>query len=239
MTILKVKRGDRITATRWNQLVDRLPGSESGFGASLGSVSRVLALVRNDSGQDIDIGEALAIDDYDGPDDTAIYDVPWAAEFVGVLPVWHTKISRIAIAAAPVPDGDRGPFVLSGMCLVRIETYRSADEFVMIDPASPYRFSTGGAGLGRILAPIPSEEDTQYAMINFRDGDNLWIYELTEDSQAPSDTDAKLFTLSGTEFTSSINLSDPLGIMDDQISGQKGFCIQTGNKFYAIQGPCG
>lgn len=231
MNELKVMQGDPLSASKWNRLVDRTKNDSAGAPAALAFMSRVECMIRNDSGADRDIGECLVIDDYDGPTATDLYSIPGNVELSCIAPVWHTNVSRLVILAEPIPDGEAGVAVLSGHCLAKAS---GDDDFVMLDPTDTNVFKSATSGIARTIARV----DSDYALINFRDSCDWWQYELTQASQAPSATTAKLIGRDGVEFASSINLSDPLSLMDDQASGDKGFCRFCGNDFEAVTGPC-
>tara|TARA_A100001391_G_scaffold145882_2_gene103494 strand:+ start:275 stop:982 length:708 start_codon:yes stop_codon:yes gene_type:complete len=235
MSDLKVRAGDPIQAGKWNRVVDRLENTTSGNAAGSFSMSRVECLIKNASGNNRDIGELLAIDSFDGPDGSNIYEIPKSVVYSCIDPVWHTSISRLVVLAEPIPDEGYGRAVLSGQCVVRLSSGDDTKQYVMIDPDAVNECIASTAGIGRLLAKF---DEGDFALVKFRDGADLWRYELTEDSNAPSTTTAKLVTLGGTDFADEIDLSDPLSLMDNQIDGDKGFCIHVGNEFHAIQGPC-
>jgi hypothetical protein len=188
--------------------------------------------VKNSSGRDYGVGEAFQIDSYRGPADK--YEVEQSPLVNCIEPTWHTAIDKIVIAAEPIPDTEFGIAVVAGVCVIKAPSAGS-DSFVMINPSTTYEMKGGGeSGIAKVLAEI----DTDYVLANFGERQNLWSYELTQDSRAPSATSAKLLNLDGTEYASTITLTDPDGLMDDQVSGDQGFCLQIGNEFYAIQAVC-
>lgn len=230
---LKVAPGDGLSARRWNELVDRVQGTASGFSPG-GNVLRSLVRIKNMSGSDRDIGEILVLDEWDGPDGTSAYDIPENIRFTAIDPVWHTKIAKAVVLAEPIADGEPGIAVVRGICVIKCN---EADEgYAMIKKDTINEFAAADAGIARVLARVESSE---YCVADFRSEQNLWQYELNESSQAPDDTTAKLVKLDGTEFADEVEISDPLSLMDDQGSGDTGFCILSGDKFHAIQAPCG
>lgn len=237
MSDLKVKKGDNLSAEMWNSVVDRLPGSESGFGVGGSGFSRVECVALNDSGSDREIGELLVVDSYSGPSG-AVYDIESGPLLTCNNPTWHTDISRVVVLSEPIADGDYGRVVLSGFCIIRLSAGAATDNFLMIDPANVNQMKGTTSGIARLIGFQDIGGD-KYALANFRDESNVWHYELTQASQAPSDTTAKLVDLAGTEYAASINLSDPKSYMDDQSSGDTGTCILSGDKFYALQANCG
>lgn len=242
MSDLKVQVGDRPSASKHNRIVDRLPGSTQGASVSASGMSRVEVPIINDSGADLDIGHALIIDTYDGVDATDPYEIGLSLRLECDSPTWHTAIARTVVLAGPIPDSEPGQAIVSGMCLVALSDSDAAHRFVMIDPTDTKMFKTANSGIGRLLAIIPedtpSDPAIEYGLVILGDTQNLWRYKLTQASQAPSVTTAKLYDRDGTEFAASINLSDPESLMDDQTTDDTGWCIQCGEDFEAIQGPC-
>ena len=235
MSDLKAIRGEAVTAEKWNRLADRLPETLYGFSAGGFAMNRVQCLVKNTSGNDRDIGEFLAIDSWDGPDGSAIYEVPKNVVYQANDPAWHSSISRLVVLAEPIPNEQVGLAVLSGHCVAKLSSGSVDEDFVMLDPASINEAKSSDTGIARLEKKLSGGN---YGLIVFRDSSRLWRYQLTEDSQAPATSAAKLLKLNGTEFAPSIDLSDPTELMEDQISGDEGWCIHVGNKFYAIQAPC-
>lgn len=244
MSDLRVSEGDKLSAGKWNGIVDRLPSTVQGFGAGQLSMHRNEITILNNSGNDRDIGECLVVDSYDGPSSSKIYNIPGNAELVCVDPVWHTSIAKLVILAEPIPDGKRGVAVVSGECIIKLSSSDPTHPFVMLDPENINKCKTSWSGIARvhelILGDDPEDDDEiVYALANFRDECNRWKYELTEDSQTPATTTAKLLDRRNVEFTTEpINLSDIDGLMDDQESGDRGWCDLCGNDFESIQAFC-
>lgn len=235
MSNLKLRPGDQILASKWNGIVDRLPSTRQGNPAGSRLLNRVEVRVKNDTANNRDIGEVMAISSFDGPTGSVIFEILDNAVYKCVSPVWHTSIARLVILAEPIPAGEIGIAVLSGHCIVSLTSGADTDQFVMIDPSSLNKCKGTTSGIGRLLAKLSGGN---YGLINFRDECTLWRYELTQASQAPAVTTAKLVDQAGNTFHTTMNLSDPLSLMDDQVTGDKGWCFQCGNLFQAIQGPC-
>ena len=235
MSDLKAKVGQPVTADKWNRIVDRLPSTTAGNPAGGFAMSRVECLIKNSSGADRDIGELLSISGFDGPDGSNIYEVAKHAVYTAINPGWHGSINRIVVLAEPIPDGEYGRAVISGQCIVKITAGSGTDPYVMIDASSVNECRGSTGGMGRLLCVF---DQPGYCMVNWRDGSNLWRYELTQDSQAPLGTTAKLLRLDGFLYADEIGLLDPQSLMDDQVDGDGGLCVHTGNTFTAIQGPC-
>ena len=104
----------------------------------------------------------------------------------------------------------------------------------MRDSTTTYAGTLSTGGFARFLGRI----DDDFVLGCIGHGSNLWRYKLTQASQAPAVTTAKLVDLAGTDYATAVNISDPLSLMDDQVADDTGFCISVGNAFYAIQGPC-
>jgi hypothetical protein len=116
---LKAKAGDPITATFMNRIIDRLPTEASGFGVGGLGMSRTMVRVSNSSGANRDVGEILALSAFGGSTASA-FDANDSLELVGSAPVWHTSIDTIGVCAEPIPTGEQGIVVVSGLCLVKL-----------------------------------------------------------------------------------------------------------------------
>ena len=233
MSDLKVSSGDPIRAKDWNRIVDLVTGSQSGGTAAVGSMSQVLARVSNDSGRDYDIGEILQLDGFTGPTASPPYEAISSLLYSADQPTWHTAISMPAVAAEPIPDGETGVAVVFGQCVIAVTSTATGD-YVMTDSTTTYAGTLSTGGFARFLGRI----DDDFVLGCIGHGSNLWRYKLTQASQAPAVTTAKLVDLAGTDYATAVNISDPLSLMDDQVADDTGFCISVGNAFYAIQGPC-
>ena len=215
-------------------VVDRLDESQAGLAAGIASMSRVECDVLNSSGRNYDLGEAMQISGYDGPDGTDPYDIPGSIEYTCIEPVWHSDIDNIVIAAEPIPDGERGRVVLSGHCVIKAfgpETGR----YAMIDPATPYQMLVSQSGIARVCHRI----STSYLLCMLGLGSSLWRYKLTEASLASATTTAKLVRLDVTEYSATtVELSDPLSIGNGDATDYEGYCQHVGNEFHIAPGPC-
>ncbi|OUV20036.1 MAG: hypothetical protein CBC48_21265, partial [bacterium TMED88] len=107
---------------------------------------------------------------------------------------------------------------------------------VFVDPSTTTEAKTSYSGFARVLSGVTVGSD-EFALACVGDRCDLWRYTLTQDSQAASATTATLKDRRGNTY-GTINLLDPLSLMDDQSSGDSGWCIACGNEFEAIQGPC-
>lgn len=234
MSDLKAKAGDPIRAKDWNRIVDIVSASTIGSSAAIASMSRNLVPVLNDSGRDYDIGEFFTVSSYSGPADTDLYEVPASIEYVCDQPTWHTDIANLLVSAEPIPDGERGLAVVSGHCLIKV-TNTTVGSCVMPDPATAYQGKVGSSGVASVMA----RPGDGLVIAILGDKQPLWRYKLTQASQAPSVTTAKLYTLGGTEFsTTEFNLSDPLSVGDTDSVDDEGYCVHAGNEFHIATGPC-
>lgn len=232
MSDLKVRKGEPVYAEGWNKLVDRVELSTQGSPASLSALPAWTVQVNNGSGRDFDLGEVFYVDGYDGPTDR--YNIAGDFELDVITPIWHTKIANPLVAAEPIPNGERGLAVLSGLCILSVDS-TSTGTHAMIDPANPEKCKLASGGFAAVLRRV----DTSLALAVVGKVQPLWRYKLTEDSLAPSTTTAELYTLDGTKYsTTTIELSDPDQLMDDQVTDNMGWCLHCGNTFQAIQAVC-
>ena len=233
MADLKVSSGDPIKAADWNRIVDLVSVSSSGNPAAVGGMSRVAAQVVNDSGRDYDLGEIMQLDGFAGPTAEPPYEAISSILYSADQPTWHTAISMPAVAAEPIPDGEQGVVVLFGQCVIAVSN-TATDDSVMIDATTTYQGKVSSGGIAKYLGRI--DDDYVVACLGWHS--RLWRYKLTQASQAPSVTTANLVDLGGTQFATSINLSDPLSIGDGDAIDYEGYCLQVGNEFHISAGPC-
>lgn len=237
MAYLKANPGSAISARNWNQIVDRLPADSLGQGVGGLPVSQTAVLSLNSSGANREIGDLLVTSSFDGPTAT-IYDAIDNAAFSVQSPAWHTSIDSIAVCGESTPTSERGLAIIAGVCLVKLDAApASGHTHVFVDPTTPNRCKPSYSGFAKILAAITVGADN-YAFVSLGDHQNWWRYELTQASQAPSTTTAKLLDLTDTQYAASINLKDPDSLMSDQTTGDKGYCVNIGNDFYAMQATC-
>ena len=174
-----------------------------------------------------------------------IRNIPFTPIFTVTDPVWHTAIDRIVIASKSIDDDFSGPISTDRLLPVPITNVPAAagPGWVMPDPTDPTKLKfCKTSGIYRVVDWYDRSGDTEdcMAVVDTQEKQTFWRYELTENSLAPADTTAKLLDLEGTDFSAgnTIELSDPDLLMDDQVTGNKGWCIHVGNKFYAIQAVC-
>jgi len=234
---LKVQPGDPITASFMNRVIDRLPKESSGFSVGGAGLHRSMIEVVNNSGANRDIGELLAVGAFDGAT-TSSFDSLQSVGFAGSSPVWHTSIDSIGVCAQPIPNGERGMVVVSGLCLIKLTAAITAGHtHVFVDPTTTTSGKTSYSGFAKILSQYTLDDATEMAFVLLGQEQTLWRYECTGASAAPSATSVTLKDRRGNTY-GTVNLLDPLSIMSDQTSGDTGWCIQCGNEFEAIQAPC-
>lgn len=238
---LKVRAGEALSASKHNRIVDALPQRSQGGPAAASILSAVRFEGVNTTGGIASMGHLMAFKDSQSTpaigDPVEVGD-ELLPEMVAVS--WHDTISRIAVAAEPIPADEAGQFILFGQCV--IQSYAGNDPigskpFAMIDPVRPWLFKPADAGIARVLYQI----DDTTAVASFRDGNDHWMYELTEDAKFPDPTSAILLNYDKSTWdTTEISLSDPLGLMDDQLDGNIGWCRHAGygNEFHALQAVC-
>lgn len=237
MANLKATKGAAISARKWNQLVDRLPEEAIGFGVGGFRLNQTAVQVVNDSGADRDVGEVIVLSDFDGPT-SDIYDAINTPMFTAEQSSWHTSIASMGVFLEPVPGGERGMVAISGLAMVKLSAAPDADHtHVFIDDQTTTVCRPSYSGVGKILATL-SVSGSEYAMVSIGDCQNLWRYELLQDSVAPAPTNATLQDRRG-NACGTISLRDPLALMSDQKIGDQGWCYNCGNEFEAIQAPCG
>ena len=232
MSDLKVQPGNALTATLWNSVVDRLPGDSLGAGGAATSVygQSVIELV-NKTTADLELGQVVNIESFSG-DDQDEFAVGDALEFEAVTADWHDKVTNLAVVLEPCKADDKFTAVVDGLCLAKV-TDQTGD-WVFVDPDAPEDCKCGSGGFAQKIG----DYGTDYALCLMNRMQNLWRYELTQDSQTPAVTTSKLLNLDGTQYASTMNLDDPDGLMEDQVIGDKGWCLRVGPKFYAIQAVC-
>ncbi|QDV44364.1 hypothetical protein Enr13x_42290 [Stieleria neptunia] len=186
----------------------------------------------NISGEDYEIGEAVVWDDVLSVTDADDFNPREAlVDFVceADRPTWHDSVASLGIVLDDTPDDDFGRVVIGGAAVVRLSDATDG-AYAFIDPSTPERWKLSASSGYKVIDKINDD----WAVVNLSSFQPLWRYELTQDSQAPSTATAKLIALDGTEFAASINLSDPLSTTTYRETGDKGYCILTGDKFEAL-----
>lgn len=225
--------GEPITAVKLNRIADRGLAVSDPREVEQYSMFRPNAICFNNTGRNYSVGEIFQASSYIGPTSNLPYEARKNLILSVAQPAWHTAISRPCVAAEPIPNNEYGWVWTSGQAIIR--TANSADnESIQIDPSVTYHGQASTGGFARMIARLSSS----YVVASIGDTDKLWRYELTQNSQFPSTTTAKLRSLDGAEFSSAINLSDPLGIGSADTTGYQGYCVQAGNEFHIAPGPC-
>jgi hypothetical protein len=240
---------------KWdNRVADSLT-SWSHSDTQFGTVSRFTIKVKNTE-EARGIGELLAYHEYTGIEPptgaTPTYggsgtipqmphlDLLKHLSFDARKPQWHDDLKHIGICIDGVPEDDTGTLLLYGLALARVTVSNDDHTHVIVDPENPERLLSSTGGLGKI---IWAKEDVEYAVVLWGEQQPWFRYELTE-GWVEDGTEAKLLNLDsddpigGTDTASRITLTDKEALMDDQSSGDKGYCLMVGNKFIAIQASC-
>ncbi|MCD0459959.1 hypothetical protein [Roseiconus lacunae] len=234
-----VKAGDEPSASHQNRLIQQVVANASNTTSlpSAPNLGRVVLRCRNSSGQNYEVGEAVAwtgalsvTDASEFNPREALLDLVCGSE----RPVWHTNIANIGVVLDDMPDGDFGRLSIGGLTVIRLST--AADgEYAFIDPAEPKHWKLNSSSGYKVVDRINDD----WAIVNLSSNEPFWRYKLTEASQAPGVTTATLYTLDGTQFsTTEIELSDPLSIGDNETADYQGYCRHTGNEFHIAEGPC-
>jgi len=233
---LKVKPNQKLTADYMNAIVDRLPKEQAGHAVGGLAMSRSTVQVLNSTGADREIGELVSLGSFGGNTDS-VFDAVDSIELTASAITWHTSIATVGVLAEPIPSSERGACVVQGFCLVKLSAaLTTGHTHVFVDPSTTTEAKSSYSGFARVLSGVTIGSD-EFALACVGDRCDLWRYTLTQDSQAPSASTATLKDRRGNTF-GTINLLDPLSLMDDQSSGDDGWCIACGNEFEAIQGPC-
>lgn len=167
----------------------------------------------------------------------------YKASFSVAEPVWHTSIDDIFIVPRPWQEDQVVPIFASRLMVAVVninEHSKPNDRYAMVDPTTPTELRTSDAGIFQIIGDYDVDEPfRRIAVVDTSEGQPFWRYELKEDHQGVSaPTEIKLLRLDGDEYAPTAFLSDPDGLMADQVTGDRGFCFHSGNKFYAIQAVC-
>ena len=147
-------------------------------------------------------------------------------------PAWPDIFGSIGIALEPIPQNKPGKVAIAGVCLAN-GVFTSGDSHAAPDPADPTQLKSADTGEVRILSQTADNALVCLSLNPIV----LWNYE--RDAAYPG-ANIKLLELSDDNFsgTATVTLLDPRGYMEDQVAGDKGSCIQYGNKFFAIQASC-
>ena len=229
MADLKVQKGDRPSASKWNRVVDRLPpGENQGYGAAINLFGKTVTKVINTTGVR-EIGELLFIKKYGGPT-TDIHDVAAGLVFETELPAWHDKIERIVVCAGPIPADEQGFAGLSGLAVVRVSNSNAEKRFVQVDPQKPEWAKVATGGFAKIIEVF----DTDYVLCAMGEPQNLWKYRVdSEIQEGQTSGTVKLLELDDTDYDD-VTLKFPDGVGCKLEAGQKGYCIQAGNEFHGV-----
>lgn len=152
-------------------------------------------------------------------------------------PVWHSAIHSLIITHRTIPANTPTAVGSNRFAYAPIALGSSDHTFAMPDPTDPTKLKSSYSGIFKIIATMGDNDDL-WAILDTTVSQPRWRYEITENSQAPDSTTAKLLNLDGTTFADSIELEDPDSVGNLDQTGHKGFCHHAGNKFYIATGPC-
>lgn len=152
-----------------------LPGG--GSDVTLTQWQTDVRMIRNDSGEDCDAGDALALSGVVvTPEDVDIATnfMRWGPQlmFTGVKPDLQTPVAKnkhignFAVLLDPTPDGKPGRAVFSGLVTAPI-TLAHADHTLVDLAHDTFRLTSSFYGAGEIISKFewPAESDTWYAAI--------------------------------------------------------------------------
>lgn len=153
-----------------------------------------------------------------------------------LVPTWHTAIDNLVAIQTDIADGETYEHSPRHFGTVLATVVETTDRYVMLDPANPRRMRTAPSGIWKII----QQDGNGRCLVDFRESQPLWRYKLTQSSQAPATTTAKLIRLDdGDDFSATeFDLSDPLSLTDRQGVDGEGYCHLVGNEFHAGEGPC-
>jgi len=240
----------------WSTILDMVADYQSGGAMNKnpkgGSFAAGAIVVVNDEDDQIPAGELRQLsgltnqESYILADDAFRRSTVNSPAFTLTDPVWHTGIDNVVLMHKNVLPHSTG--VARSARLVAAPITNAPEEltevgWVMVDPLDPVRLKyCKTSGIYRVLGwfkldGLAAPQDN-IVVIDTQEKQNIWMYELTQDSLAPNDTSAKLLDLEETVFAANIKLWDPQSLMDDQSTGDRGYCLHLGNKFLAIQAVC-
>lgn len=195
--------------------------------------------IENGSGSDRTTGEILQISSMTQPSAAISEGFYQSPTMTAIDPVWHTSMDNLFVVHAAVLDGEVIAYHPRRWAMVIVTIMSASDRWVMPDPTTPHRMKTSTSGVWKILG---LDTTNNRAIVDMTQSQPLWRYEITEDWQTSGTTTAKLLRLDGTEFASSVEIGEPDPtpghLMSDQVTGDKGYCVQVGNLFIPQQAVC-
>ncbi|GAA4465454.1 hypothetical protein [Novipirellula rosea] len=232
MANLKVSPGDDITAALHNQIVDRLPSSKAGKPAIVGGMSHNWVPVQNDSEDDFEEADVVAVLDYQGPTDK-IYDTQQAVEFLIEEPD-PSETQTLGVCLAPIAAGQPGYVVIIGVAHVNLVVTNVAHQYAIPDPSSPRRLTSSPYGPARIIDTVNSSRGIVVFGV---DVPVLVRFAMTSGWTSGAAT-ATIKTMTGDTIRTG-SIEDPEGIFTELSSGDKGLAVMQGGKYYITQAHCG
>ncbi|WP_149496187.1 hypothetical protein [Roseiconus lacunae] len=228
-----------LAASLWRDIKAMLAWwKRKGWEASNRRSSRGSIMIKNNAGRDVGAGEFLQLESMTQPADSTLgITTNYTPIMSATTPTWHSAIDNIVIADSPVIDGEYFPYQPHPFGIVKCSGSKgSALRYVMPDPSDPKYAIRCSSGLYRILG---YDAVNEFAIVDLGKSQSRWRYKLTEDAQVSGSTEAKLYTTDGVEFSSTtIILSDPLGVGDEDSIDFEGYCKNAGNEFLIASGPC-
>lgn len=235
-----VKAGDPISASAQNRLIQQVQENSAVLGTGPGSPSqnRVVLRCQNISGEDFEIGEAVAWKDVlsvtasgEFNPREAVEDAVYSSERL----TWHSNFDSLGVVLDDTPDGDFGRIIIGGLTVVRLSS-SDGGSFGFSDPATPKHWKLNAYAGYRVVDQINDD----WAIVNLSMNQPRWIAELTENSNGSSDvTTAKLLDFDLSDFSATeIEITDPLGILDGYLDGYQTRVQLEGNRFVPGVGPC-
>ena len=224
---LKVKKGDNLSAKRWNRIVDRLSENEHATGTTVGTLHQ--DIVFGKASADVELGEVRGLGDFYGDPD-AIFDIGDGDIVDLALPVFPTSCHMLLIPRQPIESDEVGPCVYAGGAVVRFreETTQPSGNYCFPDPDDPTYMKKSTSGYK--IATVVSDD---YAVAVMSDVQQLWKFELTQNHTGGATAPAKLLTLEDEEFAASVDIKMlDCGPLDDETVG---YCMFAQGEFHLVE----
>lgn len=224
---LKVKRGDKLSAKRWNRIVDRLSENEHGTGTTVGTLHQ--DIVFGKAIADVALGEVRGLGDFYGDPD-AVFDIGDGDIVELALPTWPDTCHMLLVPRQPIESDEIGPCVYAGGAVVRFreETEQPVGNYCFPDPVDPTYMKKSTSGYK--IATVVSDD---YAVAVMSDVQQVWKFELTQTYTSGPTAAAKLLTLLDEEFATSVYVKMlSCGALP---TGTVGYCIFAQGDFHLVE----
>lgn len=228
-----VRVGDPPRAADHNRLIQQVRDNSHQVNQTVNAPNqnRTVLMTKNVSGEDFEVGEPVVWSSTLSVASTSDFNPRESfAEYVceSDRPTWHSDVISLGCVLDDTPNGEFGRVVIGGLAILKLSS--GSGDWASPDPAddTQWKLSTS-SGMVRVINKINAD----YAIAQIGVDQPRWRYRLNADSAAPSLTSAKLLSLDGTEFASSVDLSDPFSISSGQETDDEGFCVYASGKFYA------